>query len=35
MKTPHWIHPLFQTIDAMDADGFVSYLTEGTTQAPI
>lgn len=28
MQTPAWIHKLFKTIDAMDANGFVSYLTE-------
>jgi ketosteroid isomerase-like protein len=28
MRTPDWIHQLFKTIDAMDADRFVTYLTE-------
>jgi ketosteroid isomerase-like protein len=28
METPRWVDALFRTIDGMDADGFVSYLTE-------
>ena len=28
MRTPDWIHQLFKTIDTMDADRFIFYLTE-------
>ncbi len=28
MQTPVWVHQLFKTIDAKDANGFISYLTE-------
>lgn len=28
MKTPRWIDDLFQRVDAMDPDGFASFLTE-------
>jgi hypothetical protein len=28
MKTSAWVHQLLKTVDARDANGFVSYLTE-------
>ena len=28
METPNWCQQLFERIDAMDADGFVSFLTD-------
>lgn len=28
MSTPRFVHPLFQAIDAMDAEKFVSFLTD-------
>lgn len=28
MEIPSWVHQLFQSIDARDAEGFVAFLTE-------